>query len=115
MSEPTAPDPIEEYFRAIDAVPPLAVDEERDLLTAIKSGDDAGEAKRRVIEANLRVVVQIARRYEGRGMLFLDLVQEGNLGLIRAIERFDPSEGGDFGPFAEQQIDDAITHALGDA
>ena len=48
-------------------------------------------------------------------MLFLDLVQEGNLGLIRAIERFDPSAGGDFGPFAEQQIDDAITHALGDA
>lgn len=115
MSEPTAPDPIEEYVGAIDAVPPLAVDEERDLLTAIKSGDDAGEAKRRVIEANLRVVVQIARRYEGRGMLFLDLVQEGNLGLIRAIERFDPSAGGDFGPFAEQQIDDAITHALGDA
>ena len=59
------------------------------------------------------MVVQIAHRYEGRGLLFPDLIQEGNLGLIRAIERFDPSTGGDFGPFAEQQINEAITHVLG--
>jgi RNA polymerase primary sigma factor len=91
MSE-TPQDPIAEYLRAIEAVPPLTADEERALLTVIRSGDDAGEAKGRVIEANLKLVVSIAHRYEGRGMIFLDLVQEGNLGLIRAVGLFDPTD-----------------------
>ena len=113
MSEPTPPDPIEEYLRAIEAIPSLTSNEERELLIAAKSGDDDGSAKRRLIEAHLRVVVQIAHQNEGRGMRFLNLVEEGNLGLIRAVELFDPSTGGEFGPFAEQQINKAITHALG--
>jgi RNA polymerase primary sigma factor len=113
MSESTPQDPIEEYLRSVEAVPPLTTDEERDLWPAIKSGDDAGEAKRRVIEANLKLVVSIAHRYEGRGMIFTDLVQEGNVGLIRAVELFDPSEAGRFASFASQKIEEALTHALG--
>jgi RNA polymerase primary sigma factor len=130
MSESTPQDPIEEYFRSIEAVPPLTDDEERDLWPAMglsssaslasrfswdrfKSGDDAGEAKRRVIEANLKLAVSIAHRYEGRGMILPDLVQEGNVGLIRAVELFDPSQAGRFASFASQKIEEAITHALG--
>ena len=113
MSESTPQDPIEEYFRSIEAIPPLTDDEERDLWPAIKSGDDAGEAKRRVIEANLKLVVSIAHGHEGRGMTFPDLVQEGNVGLIRAVELFDPSQAGRFASFASQKIEEAITHALG--
>lgn len=94
------------------AVPPLTPDEERELWTAIKSGDGADAAKRRLIEANLKLVIPIARTYEGHGPAFVDLAQEGNLGLIRAVELFDASEGHAFVPFTKRHINDAITRAI---
>jgi RNA polymerase primary sigma factor len=110
VPDASTPDPIEEYLAAIEAVRPLTAADERALLEALTSGDDA--ARRRLIEANLRSVVRIAREYEGRGVSFVDLVQEGNLGLLRAIELFDPASGDDFAPFADQRITDAITHVI---
>jgi RNA polymerase primary sigma factor len=95
------------------AVPSLSADAEAQLWQAMRSGNNADDAKRRVIEAHLKQVILTARRYEGRGLVFADLVQEGNLGLIRAIERFDPSRDGDFTSFADDWIDFAITSAIG--
>jgi DNA-directed RNA polymerase sigma subunit (sigma70/sigma32) len=114
VSESKPQDPVEEYLRQIEAVPPLTAEEERALWTAMDRGDDdADSAKRRVIEANLRLVLPIAARYEGRGMTSVDLAQEGNLGLLRAVEKFDPSAGLDFVPFANRMIEDAIANAIG--
>lgn len=112
MSEATPPE-VQEYLTNVMAVPPLPPDQERELWEAMKSGDDADIAKRRIIEANLKLVIEIARTYEGRGLVFVDLVREGNLGLIRAVERFDPSRDGDFTPFASGWIDFAIVSAIG--
>ena len=111
MSEPLGP--IEEYFRQIEAVPPLTRQEEPALWEAIdRGGADADAAKGRVIEANLRLIPPIAARYEGRGLPFLDLMQEGGLGLIRAVRTFDPSAGLDFVAFANEMIDDAIASTV---
>jgi len=113
MSAPGSTDPIEEYLQTIMAIPPLTPDEERLLWQAIEreTGDDA--AKRRLIEASLKLVIPIARRYEGRGLAFVDLAEEGNLGLIRAVALFDPSADEDFATFANQKIEDAITGVVG--
>jgi RNA polymerase primary sigma factor len=108
MSQP--PDPVQDYLRNVEAVPPVSADEERNLLEASLSND---AAKKRVIEANLRLVPPIAQRYEGRGLRFVDLVQEGNVALVRAVELFDPSEDGEFTAYASQKIDAAIARALG--
>lgn len=108
----SVPPAVEGYVTAVMAVPSLSAEEEGDLWQAAKSGDNADEAKRRIIEANLRHVILIARRYEGRGLVFGDLVQEGNLGLIRAIEKFNPSRDGDFTPFAKDWIDFSIASAV---
>ncbi|MFL6042573.1 MAG: sigma factor [Gaiellales bacterium] len=110
MSQP--PDPVQDYLREVEAVPPLSAHEEIVLWQAARSSDGADAAKKRVIEASLRLVIPIAKRYEGRGLTFVDLVQEGNIGLTRAVDLFDPSEGRDFTPFATQQIDAAIASAI---
>ena len=111
MPEPS--DPVEDYLREVESVPPLTSQEEGELREAFKRGDDTGGAYKRLMEANLRLVPPIAVRYEGRGLPFADLVQEGNLGLMRAVEKFDPSEGGDFATFASRRIEDAIANAIG--
>jgi len=113
MAEAELPDEVAEYVRRAMAVPSLSADAEAQLWQAIRSGNNADDAKRRVIEAHLKQVLLTAGRYEGRGLVFADLVQEGNLGLIRAIERFDPSRDGDFASFADDWIGFAITSAIG--
>ncbi|MDQ7829511.1 MAG: RNA polymerase sigma factor RpoD [Armatimonadota bacterium] len=105
-------DPVRMYLKEIGKVPLLTPEQEVDLAQRMEKGDE--EAKRRLIEANLRLVVSIAKKYVGRGMLFLDLIQEGNLGLIRAVEKFDWRKGFKFSTYATWWIRQAITRALAD-
>jgi len=105
-------DPVRMYLKEIGRVPLLTAPEEVALAKRIESGDR--EAKRRLTEANLRLVVSIAKRYVGRGMLFLDLIQEGNLGLIKAVEKFDHAKGYKFSTYATWWIRQAITRAIAD-
>ncbi|MFD1363031.1 RNA polymerase sigma factor RpoD [Lentibacillus salinarum] len=105
-------DPVRMYLKEIGRVDLLSAAEEIDLATRIESGDE--EAKRRLSEANLRLVVSIAKRYVGRGMLFLDLIQEGNMGLIKAVEKFDYRKGFKFSTYATWWIRQAITRAIAD-
>ena len=105
-------DPVRMYLKEIGKVPLLSADEEIDLAKRMEKGDN--EAKRRLAEANLRLVVSIAKRYVGRGMLFLDLIQEGNLGLIKAVEKFDYRKGYKFSTYATWWIRQAITRAIAD-
>lgn len=105
-------DPVKVYLKEIGRVPLLSPEEEIDLAIRISNGDDA--AKKRLSEANLRLVVSIAKRYLGRGMQFLDLIQEGNLGLIKAVEKFDYSKGFKFSTYATWWIRQAITRAIAD-
>jgi RNA polymerase primary sigma factor len=105
-------DPVRMYLKEIGRVPLLSADEEVELAKRIEQGDE--EAKRRLAEANLRLVVSIAKRYVGRGMLFLDLIQEGNLGLIKAVEKFDYRKGYKFSTYATWWIRQAITRAIAD-
>jgi len=105
-------DPVRMYLKEIGRVPLLSADDEVDLAKRIEKGDD--EAKRRLAEANLRLVVSIAKRYVGRGMLFLDLIQEGNMGLIKAVEKFDHTKGYKFSTYATWWIRQAITRAIAD-
>ncbi len=118
------------YLKEIGRVPLLSMEQEKSLAMRIEAGeleapqerhrrfdavvDDGEEAKRQLTEANLRLVVSIAKKYVGRGMLFLDLIQEGNLGLIRAVEKFDYRKGYKFSTYATWWIRQAITRALAD-
>ncbi|RJG26115.1 RNA polymerase sigma factor RpoD [Paenibacillus thiaminolyticus] len=105
-------DPVRMYLKEIGRVPLLSAEEEIELAKRIEQGDS--EAKKRLTEANLRLVVSIAKRYVGRGMLFLDLIQEGNMGLIKAVEKFDHSKGYKFSTYATWWIRQAITRAIAD-
>ena len=105
-------DPVRMYLKEIGRVPLLSADEEVNLAKKIEYGDT--EAKRKLAEANLRLVVSIAKRYVGRGMLFLDLIQEGNLGLIKAVEKFDYRKGYKFSTYATWWIRQAITRSIAD-
>jgi len=105
-------DPVRMYLKEIGRVPLLTPEEEIHLAKRMEQGDE--EAKRRLAEANLRLVVSIAKRYVGRGMLFLDLIQEGNLGLIKAVEKFDFRKGFKFSTYATWWIRQAITRAIAD-
>ena len=108
----TVDDPVKVYLKEIGRVPLLSLDEEIDLAVKISEGDP--KAKKRLSEANLRLVVSIAKRYLGRGMQFLDLIQEGNLGLIKAVEKFDYKKGFKFSTYATWWIRQAITRAISD-
>ena len=105
-------DPVRMYLKEIGKVPLLSAEEEIELAKKMEMGDQ--EAKKRLAEANLRLVVSIAKRYVGRGMLFLDLIQEGNLGLIKAVEKFDYRKGYKFSTYATWWIRQAITRAIAD-
>lgn len=105
-------DPVRMYLKEIGRVDLLSASEEIELAKRIEEGDE--EAKRRLAEANLRLVVSIAKRYVGRGMLFLDLIQEGNMGLIKAVEKFDYNKGYKFSTYATWWIRQAITRAIAD-
>ena len=105
-------DPVRMYLKEIGRVPLLTADEEIELAQRMEQGDE--DAKRLLAEANLRLVVSIAKRYVGRGMLFLDLIQEGNLGLIKAVEKFDYRKGFKFSTYATWWIRQAITRAIAD-
>jgi RNA polymerase primary sigma factor len=105
-------DPVRMYLKEIGRVDLLSAEEEINLAERIEEGDE--EAKRRLAEANLRLVVSIAKRYVGRGMLFLDLIQEGNMGLIKAVEKFDYRKGFKFSTYATWWIRQAITRAIAD-
>ncbi len=105
-------DPVRMYLKEIGKVPLLSADEEIELAKKMELGSP--EAKKRLAEANLRLVVSIAKRYVGRGMLFLDLIQEGNLGLIKAVEKFDYTKGYKFSTYATWWIRQAITRAIAD-
>ncbi len=105
-------DPVRMYLKEIGKVPLLNADEEIELAKRMSEGDE--DAKKRLAEANLRLVVSIAKRYVGRGMLFLDLIQEGNLGLIKAVEKFDYQKGFKFSTYATWWIRQAITRAIAD-
>ncbi len=105
-------DPVKVYLKEIGRVPLLTPEEEIDLAVRINEGDE--RAKKRLAEANLRLVVSIAKRYLGRGMQFLDLIQEGNLGLIKAVEKFDYTKGFKFSTYATWWIRQAITRAIAD-
>ena len=105
-------DPVRMYLKEIGKVPLLTPEEEQELARRMADGDE--EAKRRMAEANLRLVVSIAKRYVGRGMLFLDLIQEGNLGLIKAVDKFDYMKGYKFSTYATWWIRQAITRAIAD-
>ena len=108
-------DPVRMYLKEIGKVPLLTADEEIELAKKIKEGGPEGEeAKKRLCEANLRLVVSIAKRYVGRGMLFLDLIQEGNLGLIKAVDKFDYTKGYKFSTYATWWIRQAITRSIAD-
>ena len=105
-------DPVRMYLKEIGRVPLLTAEEEVALAKRMEAGDE--EAQKRLAEANLRLVVSIAKRYVGRGMLFLDLIQEGNLGLIKAVEKFDYNKGYKFSTYATWWIRQAITRAIAD-
>lgn len=105
-------DPVRMYLKEIGKVPLLTAEEEMELAVRMEEGDEA--AKKRLSEANLRLVVSIAKRYVGRGMQFLDLIQEGNLGLIKAVEKFDYRKGYKFSTYATWWIRQAITRAIAD-
>ncbi len=105
-------DPVRMYLKEIGKVPLLSAEEEIELAKRMEMGDE--EAKKRLAEANLRLVVSIAKRYVGRGLLFLDLIQEGNLGLIKAVEKFDYRKGYKFSTYATWWIRQAITRAIAD-
>ncbi len=105
-------DPVRMYLKEIGKVPLLSAQEEIELAEKMHAGDE--RAKKRLAEANLRLVVSIAKRYVGRGMLFLDLIQEGNLGLIKAVEKFDYTKGYKFSTYATWWIRQAITRAIAD-
>lgn len=105
-------DPVRMYLKEIGKVPLLTADEEIELAKKMEQGDD--EAKKKLCEANLRLVVSIAKRYVGRGMLFLDLIQEGNLGLIKAVDKFDWRKGYKFSTYATWWIRQAITRSIAD-
>ena len=105
-------DPVRMYLKEIGKVPLLSAEEEIELAKRMEEGDE--DAKKRLAEANLRLVVSIAKRYVGRGMLFLDLIQEGNLGLIKAVEKFDYRKGYKFSTYATWWIRQAITRAIAD-
>ena len=108
----TVDDPVRMYPKEIGKVPLLTADEEMDLAQRMEQGDE--EAKKRLCEANLRLVVSIAKRYVGRGMLFLDLIQEGNLGLIKAVDKFDWRKGFKFSTYATWWIRQSITRSIAD-
>lgn len=108
----TVDDPVKVYLKEIGRVPLLSSEEEIDLAIRIANGDV--QAKQRLSEANLRLVVSIAKRYLGRGMQFLDLIQEGNLGLIKAVDKFDYTKGFKFSTYATWWIRQAITRAIAD-
>ena len=105
-------DPVRRYLKEIGKVPLLTAEEEIEIAKRLETGDE--EAKKKLSEANLRLVVSIAKRYVGRGMLFLDLIQEGNLGLIKAVEKFDYRKGFKFSTYATWWIRQAITRAIAD-
>ncbi len=105
-------DPVKMFLKDIGKVPLLSSEEEAELAKRILEGDE--DAKKKLTEANLRLVVSIAKRYVGRGMLFLDLIQEGNLGLIKAVEKFDYTKGFKFSTYATWWIRQAITRAIAD-
>ena len=105
-------DPVKVYLKEIGRIPLLTAEEEIEL--AMKIADDDEGAKKRLAEANLRLVVSIAKRYVGRGMQFLDLIQEGNLGLIKAVDKFDYTKGFKFSTYATWWIRQAITRAIAD-
>ncbi len=105
-------DPVRMYLREIGKIPLLSFDEELELAEKVLKGDE--EAKKKLSESNLRLVVSIAKKYVGRGMLFLDLIQEGNMGLIKAVEKFDYTKGYKFSTYATWWIRQAITRAIAD-
>lgn len=105
-------DPVRMYLREIGKIPLLSYDEELELAEKVLKGDE--EAKQKLAESNLRLVVSIAKKYVGRGMLFLDLIQEGNMGLIKAVEKFDYTKGYKFSTYATWWIRQAITRAIAD-
>ena len=105
-------DPVRMYLREIGRIPLLTYEEELDLAKKVLEGDE--EAKQKLVESNLRLVVSIAKKYVGRGMLFLDLIQEGNMGLIKAVEKFDYTKGFKFSTYATWWIRQAITRAIAD-
>ena len=112
MNEVSVDDPVKVYLKDIGKVPLLTMEEETELAKRMKDGDE--EAKKRLSEANLRLVVSIAKRYVGRGMQFLDLIQEGNLGLMKAVEKFDYRKGFKFSTYATWWIKQSITRAIAD-
>ena len=112
MREVSIDDPVKVYLKDIGKVPLLSMEEELELAKRMKEGDE--EAKKRLSEANLRLVVSIAKRYVGRGMLFLDLIQEGNMGLMKAVEKFDCTKGFRFSTYATWWIRQAVTRAIAD-
>ena len=105
-------DPVRMYLREIGRIPLLSYEEELELAKRVLDGDE--EAKQKLAESNLRLVVSIAKKYVGRGMLFLDLIQEGNMGLIKAVEKFDYTKGYKFSTYATWWIRQAITRAIAD-
>ncbi|MCD8307985.1 MAG: RNA polymerase sigma factor RpoD [Clostridia bacterium] len=112
LSDVGLDDPVKMYLKDIGRVPLLTAEDEIELAKRMQNGDE--EAKKKLCEANLRLVVSIAKRYVGRGMLFLDLIQEGNLGLIKAVEKFDYQKGFKFSTYATWWIRQAITRAIAD-
>ena len=105
-------DPVRMYLKEIGQVPLLSAEEEQDLARRVAEGDQ--EAKNKLTEANLRLVVSIAKKYSGRGLHILDLIQEGNTGLIRAVDKFDYTKGNKFSTYATWWIRQAITRAIAD-
>jgi RNA polymerase primary sigma factor len=112
MNQVSVDDPVKMYLKDIGKVPLLSQDEEIELAKRMSEGDE--EAKRRLSEANLRLVVSIAKRYVGRGLLFLDLIQEGNFGLMKAVEKFDYTKGFKFSTYSTWWIKQSITRAIAD-
>ena len=112
IDEISVNDPVKLYLREIGKIPLLTAEEEMVYATRTLEGDE--EATKRLVEANLRLVVSIAKKYVGRGMLFLDLIQEGNMGLIKAVEKFDVTKGYKFSTYATWWIRQAITRSIAD-
>lgn len=112
LDEISVNDPVKLYLREIGKIPLLTAEEEMEFATKALEGDE--EATKRLVEANLRLVVSIAKKYVGRGMLFLDLIQEGNMGLIKAVEKFDVTKGYKFSTYATWWIRQATTRSIAD-